>query len=70
MSAERVLNPGLVPTDRRWWPIETDLSDLAGSDVVVTLTIEADGSGTEVEDIAGWMKPAFVRRSAAREPAS
>jgi hypothetical protein len=66
--AERVLNPGLVPTDRRWAPIEIDLTPWAGRRVTLSLSIEAGGSGEDVDDVAGWREPVFVA-AAARSPA-
>lgn len=46
--------------DEKFWPVEVDLSSLAGKDVKFILTVFANGSSTD--DVAQWLAPRIVHK--------
>lgn len=58
--AREVVRPQDVPSDRRWFPIEIDLSAYAGRQVQVIFNTEPGESGNAVGDACVWGSPRIV----------
>jgi hypothetical protein len=61
----QVLRPQDDPADRRWVPIEVDLSEYAGRQVKVVFNTEPGASGNAVADACVWGAPRIVPGPAA-----
>jgi hypothetical protein len=60
------IRPQEVPADRRWFPVEIDLSAFAGQRVEVIFNTEPGPSGNAVSDACVWGAPRIVSEPATR----
>lgn len=61
------VQPSQRPEDRRWFPVEVDLTQYAGREVKVIFNTEPGDSGNAVGDAAVWGAPRVVPNGAGGE---
>jgi len=61
------VQPSQRPEDRRWFPIEIDLSPFAGQSIQIIFNTEPGESGNAVGDAAVWGTPRIVPNAAGNE---
>lgn len=69
-ALERRIDPAREVTDRRWFPVQIDLDDYAGRDVLLAFAIDTPNLVDAPGDLAGWAEPRLVPRAAAAAPAA
>jgi hypothetical protein len=63
---KQAIRPQQEPGDRRWFPVEVDLSEFAGQEVDVIFNTEPGESGNAVSDACVWGAPRIVSVDATR----
>ena len=62
---EEFIDPARDVAHRRWFPVEVDLDDFAGQEILLALSVSAAKLVDAPSDLAGWAEPRLVPRAAA-----
>jgi hypothetical protein len=65
LMLEEEIDPARAAADRRWFPVQVDLDEFKGREVLLVLTVVTNNLVDAPADLAGWANPRLVRRAAA-----
>ncbi len=62
---ERFVDPAHDVADRQWFPVDVNLDDFAGEEILLGLSVSTPNLPDDPGDLAGWAEPRLVPRAAA-----